>query len=557
MNFNSATLKAAIEQDLGPTGEFFCSDMSLYEVTAISLKRSILKKYVPKSRSKVLKQLTIDDFRLSNQKCKDVLLQFGGYDSYMYDFWRANCFSAFHGPLQAPLLDWTSIVQSGMYGPGASVGMRATHFFEKFAKAPLSTTSERLRSIYTTLISATWRDAESFRDSQYGHKIVCGSKLSTVQKSEKRMRTICTEPSLNLFLQKGIGTLLERPLKLRHNIDLSTQETVNKRLAWAGSCDDSYATIDLSKASDSISLRLAKRLIPENQYGYFVETRSPFTTIGDEVCQLYMLSSMGNGFTFSFMTLIFAELVVAAYHLLGITPINSGPARNYGVYGDDIICDKKAYHVVTRMLELSGFEVNSEKSYHTGYFRESCGGDFWKGNPVRGVYIQEVRHEQDFYSIINRLLRWSAIHGILLPQTLSYLGSLCRLRPVPFDVGDTAGIKIPFALLNNPKFSPNDPGSVLFRQWVPVLKVRQVEDDQVSPSALAICFVGGYLRTGRQGLVMQEEDPELRYGPRQRIVTYKIIRSETSSWDWNPYVGFTTQAYFRVCYLFLLSKQAQ
>lgn len=44
MNFNSATLKSAIEKDLGTTGDFLCSDMSLQEVTAIQLKQSILKK---------------------------------------------------------------------------------------------------------------------------------------------------------------------------------------------------------------------------------------------------------------------------------------------------------------------------------------------------------------------------------------------------------------------------------------------------------------------------------------------------------------------------------
>jgi hypothetical protein len=57
------------------------------------------------------------------------------------------------------------------------------------------------------------------------------------------------------------------------------------------------------------------------------------------------------------------------------------------VYGDDIICESSAYPYVVAFLEKLGFQVNQEKSFHTGCYRESCGKEYINGIDVTGPYF--------------------------------------------------------------------------------------------------------------------------------------------------------------------------
>lgn len=294
--------------------------------------------------------------------------------------------------------------------------------------------------------------ADDFRSAHRGNLVVAGSKMSFVPKSQDVSRTICTEPTLNMLFQKGIGRFLEDELKRLFRIDLSKQPALNCELARQGSVEQSYGTIDLSSASDSISMELCRQLLPGYLYRWLELTRSPITQLQNgDVIKLEMISSMGNGFTFPLQTLIFASLVVAVYGVLGIKPeyTRDGPS-NFAVFGDDIIVRKDAYLLVTRTLEMFGFVVNVDKSFNNGPFRESCGSDFFCGHNVRGVYIKELKHETDFYSAFNRCARWAARSGVELPRTLRHL--LGQVPPnrrclVPLWCGDAEGIHVPLCVL--------------------------------------------------------------------------------------------------------------
>jgi len=158
-----------------------------------------------------------------------------------------------------------------------------------------------------------------------------------------------------------------------------------------------------------------------------------------------MISSMGNGFTFPLQTLIFAAIVKAVYSQLGL--VATGNKRygtlNFGVFGDDIIVDTRAYQRVCYALDMFGFTVNLDKSFYIGDFRESCGKDYYLGHDVRGVYISKLRSELDFLSAFNRLVRWSLRWGVPLTSTLKALRPGFRFLPVPLDVSDIAGVKVP------------------------------------------------------------------------------------------------------------------
>ena len=81
--------------------------------------------------------------------------------------------------------------------------------------------------------------------------VVDGNKLTTVPKDSSTDRVICIEPTFNLFFQKGVGSYIRRQLA-KSGVDLNDQFR-NQYLAHKA-YDRGFATIDLSSASDTISI---------------------------------------------------------------------------------------------------------------------------------------------------------------------------------------------------------------------------------------------------------------------------------------------------------------
>jgi hypothetical protein len=203
--------------------------------------------------------------------------------------------------------------------------------------------------------------------------------ISFVPKTAKTHRAIAIEPILNSFVQKGIDKNLRDKL-LRWNLDLSDQVR-NQEMARVGSIDDSLCTMDLSSASDSISVQLVRRLLPRSWFCLLDCTRSPSYKLGGVVTRSHKFVSMGNGFCFPLETLIFAALARSVMKIDGVTD------RRYSVYGDDIIVPSDAYEQLRKVLTFCGFTLNNLKSFKDGPFRESCGADWYKGLDVRPVFL--------------------------------------------------------------------------------------------------------------------------------------------------------------------------
>jgi hypothetical protein len=194
---------------------------------------------------------------------------------------------------------------------------------------------------------------------------------------------------------------------------------------------------------------------------------------------LFMVSTMGNGFTFPLQTMIFGCVVEACAEALEIElqRPRGGTLGQFGVNGDDIICPKGLYDVVCRLLTILGFEVNKTKSFHEGPFRESCGGDFFKGSPVRGVYLKTLADQGSRYSAINLLNRWSARHNIPLRRTVRRLLRTVEYLPVPAYEDTSAGVHVPYFMVNKLK-RDRSTMSILYRRYenVPVrLTIREAE----------------------------------------------------------------------------------
>lgn len=331
--------------------------------------------------------------------------------------------------IQTPL-DMSFIYDNWKFGPGASFGVKGSHTAQKIVQKMTST--ERAVPLVRKLrfINPYFRLTDEREGC--GITVVSGSRLATVPKNEDTVRTIAIEPSGNMALQLAAGKYLEGALR-SVGLDITTQQPKNKALACGGSISNGLATIDLKSASDMISIELVRLLLPKDWFDLLMAIRSPEMVLPDDrVLQLNMISTMGNGFTFPLMTLILAALIY------GFRAQRGGPNlfidwTQTAVYGDDIIIPVDEYLPFTEVLVGAGLIVNYDKSFSDGPFRESCGGDYYKGYDVTPFYVKSLQSPTDVYVAINQVLDWCGRHNIFLARTLnlliSYLGRRVFLVP--------------------------------------------------------------------------------------------------------------------------------
>lgn len=227
---------------------------------------------------------------------------------------------------------------------------------------------------------------------------VGNGKLTFVPKNVKTKRPIVVEPILNGLAQKGIGNYIKDRLLRTCNLDLKDQ-TRNRESAYKGSVDGSLATIDLSSASDTVSISAVFELLPPEWVDFLGRYRTGSVNYQSRTCELQKWSSMGNAYTFELESLIFYALTVGCAEYLGLN------AREISVFGDDIIVPTEAHTLLTEVLDWYGFWVNDEKSFHTGPFRESCGTDWFRGCDVRPFYLKERISDQNLFSYHNWAIR--------------------------------------------------------------------------------------------------------------------------------------------------------
>jgi hypothetical protein len=237
--------------------------------------------------------------------------------------------------------------------------------------------------------------------------IVQGNRICTVPKSSKTDRVIAIEPDMNMYVQKGFAKMIRNRLRMV-GIDLNTQASVNQMMAWRGSADGSFCTIDLSSASDTISLAIVDELLPPGWVEALKQCRSPIGTLpSGEVVRYSKFSSMGNAYTFELESLIFWALAKATLTAMGIKGVVS-------VFGDDIIVPTQAGPFLMAALKHAGFIPNMDKSFLTGPFRESCGKHYYLGVDVTPIYLRKPPIRLiDLYAVANAIRRKARRLGYL------------------------------------------------------------------------------------------------------------------------------------------------
>jgi hypothetical protein len=227
-------------------------------------------------------------------------------------------------------------------------------------------------------------------------------RVTLVPKTQKTPRIIAMEPTAMQFVQQGILNLIDESIQLsplRDYISWRNQER-NQLMARQGSKDLSLATLDLSEASDRVHVSLVNRMLrhhPLLRKAVFA-VRSTRAELNGDVIRLEKFAPMGSALCFAFETLAFFGMVVGSELNRKSIPVKSLRKR-YGVnlsllegisaYGDDIVVPTAGALAASDYLESFGLKVNRRKSFWTGEFRESCGGDYFRGYDVTVIRLRE------------------------------------------------------------------------------------------------------------------------------------------------------------------------
>jgi len=222
-------------------------------------------------------------------------------------------------------------------------------------------------------------------------------RVISVPKTQKSPRIIAIEPSCMQYAQQSILEVLVPALEsssFRGALGFSDQGP-NRDRALLGSIDGSFATIDLSDASDRVHNDLVKLMLESlpDLHDAVQDCRSikaDVPSVG--VIPLAKFASMGSALCFPMEAMVFLSIAcISMMESLGLV-VN---ARNLDrvlatvrIYGDDIIVPTDLAAGVVRFLELYGLKVNATKSFWTGKFRESCGRDCYAGVDVTPVYLR-------------------------------------------------------------------------------------------------------------------------------------------------------------------------
>jgi len=224
------------------------------------------------------------------------------------------------------------------------------------------------------------------------------ARVVLVPKDSRGPRLISCEPVDYQWIQQGLGKAIvdhvEKHPLTKWNVHY-TDQGPNQRGALLGSSTGRYATLDLNEASDRVSLSLVRLLFPPHITCALEACRSSSTVLPDgRILPLHKFAPMGS-------SLCFPILALTVWSILTAAAPDRDARESILVYGDDVVVPTAFADEAIERLEALGLKVNREKSCTSGFFRESCGVDAFKGKNVTPVRIRTVwssRQSADVYT---------------------------------------------------------------------------------------------------------------------------------------------------------------
>lgn len=271
------------------------------------------------------------------------------------------------------------------HGPGSvSTGERVWN------KWHFTTVSPRIAEVYPidAYYFASLEHVADRLQSLFSMRIEENSaRIILVPKDSRGPRLISCEPLEFQWIQQGLGRAIvkhvERNDLTAFNVHF-TDQGPNQKGALLGSLTGKYATLDLNEASDRVSVGLVRLLFPEPLLSALLACRSLSTVLPDgRKLFLNKYAPMGSALCFPVLALVVWSLLTAA------AP-DADTREGILVYGDDVVVPSGFAAHATSALEAFGLKVNVDKSYSTGFFRESCGVDAYRGENVTPVRFRTV-----------------------------------------------------------------------------------------------------------------------------------------------------------------------
>nr|QDH91206.1 MAG: RNA-dependent RNA polymerase [Leviviridae sp.] len=260
-------------------------------------------------------------------------------------------------------------------------------------------------------------------------------KVVSVPKTQKTPRIIAQEPTVMMFMQKGIQKLLyekvERDNLLKAFIGFKDQ-VPNQELAREGSLTGELATLDLSDASDRVSCLHVEDLCHGHPFllRALMAVRSTKADVqGIGVIPLSKYASMGSALTFPLEAMVFLTLCFLGIEKELKRPLTPRDFHRYvgkvRVFGDDIIVPVDCVNSVIEVLESFGMKVNRHKSFWTGKFRESCGREYYDGEDVSIVRVRQHAPEspRDAQAVVSWVKMSNQLYRAGLWRSVKWLDS--------------------------------------------------------------------------------------------------------------------------------------
>lgn len=270
-------------------------------------------------------------------------------------------------------------------------------------------------------------------------------RVISVPKTLKTPRIIAIEPTCMMYAQQGIWQLLKTSIEGHDTLSALvgfSDQIPNQEMARIGSLTGDLATLDLSEASDRVSNQLVREMLSSTPWLHQAvdASRSRKADVpGYGVIRLAKFASMGSALCFPMEAMVFATLVIMGIeqelgHQLSPRAVKALRGR-VRIYGDDIIVPVEYVHSVVERLTAFGLKVNSDKSFWTGKFRESCGKEYYDGQDVSIVKLRREfpTHRRHASEIIALVSFRNQLYKAGWWETCKYLDDYIR-RLIPFPV---------------------------------------------------------------------------------------------------------------------------
>lgn len=470
----ASRLSVAIQKDLSTVSQEYSVDPSSVRFTELVYEQTLLKKFGWDSDEEILQADAFAAFRarMSHMRRHNhFLVRLRNQPSLDPSLCRALNRAQLLAKFILGVLDTEEWFKGCRHSAGVTLGteFRDTSLEAKFS-FPLTTTKAVI-PLFSEYLSWDSHLGEALfwanLDKTQVFDIVEWSRATSVPKQQDKCRMIAIEPTLNMFFQQGLMNCMY-DLLCKAGLDVTTLPDKHKKLAWLGSITHSVATIDFSSASDCVITELVRWILPPDWCSAVLTVRSPSISLNGQVMELPIVSTMGNATTFPLETLIFYCLAVASV-MEPEEPYNgcwkTNPNRlvsddidrsKVSVFGDDCILPTSSARVFMTWCTSLGFTVNEEKSFYGQEgFRESCGGDYYHGRSVRGLYITSPSTNKGsalapwLYGLFNRIrTKYITYFG---PRDWLYDKAALRLI---FDELRRAGLLIRLV----PSYMPEDSG---------------------------------------------------------------------------------------------------